>query len=360
MKNCPKCNAQVKDDVKFCNFCGFNIKKHEEENAQAVQSEFCPECGAKISEGAFCPECGYKLGKEEKKKKAEPLFDFSEDTAKYADETSSGFDEQIKKYEEGAKKAEAAQKALEEAEKKAVEEKKAKELAERKEKAEKLYLANKFDEAFPLCLELAEAGDALFQGRVGYCYDTGSGVKKDIKKAVYWYEKGADGGSSHAQNNLGCLYKDGEGVVKDVKKALELYHKSAEQGYKAAQYNLGAGYYYEWFGVKDVSKAIYWTKKAAEQDYVKAQLVLGDIYFDAEEKYVKMNNSQKIRESYKWYKRAADSGDAQAQYEFGVACFSSKFGDEFGYEIDGEGYEYLVEASRQGHKGAREFINYDE
>ncbi len=106
MKNCPKCNAQVKDGVKFCNFCGFNIKKHEEESAQAVQSKFCPECGAKLSGGAFCPECGYRLDSAEKEKKPEPLFDFSEDTAKYADDKFGGFDEQLKKQEEAKKQEE--------------------------------------------------------------------------------------------------------------------------------------------------------------------------------------------------------------------------------------------------------------
>jgi predicted amidophosphoribosyltransferase len=59
MKKCPKCSMQVKDTAKFCVYCGFNIKKHEEEYTSP--RHFCPECGAEITEGSFCPECGASI-----------------------------------------------------------------------------------------------------------------------------------------------------------------------------------------------------------------------------------------------------------------------------------------------------------
>lgn len=49
---CPKCNAPLQKNVKFCPECGAKIqdKKH------------CTECGAELAEGAkFCPECGHKV-----------------------------------------------------------------------------------------------------------------------------------------------------------------------------------------------------------------------------------------------------------------------------------------------------------
>ena len=60
MKSCPKCKASVSDTAKFCIKCGFNIKKHEEENSK----HFCPECGTEFSGGNFCPECGYDISKD--------------------------------------------------------------------------------------------------------------------------------------------------------------------------------------------------------------------------------------------------------------------------------------------------------
>lgn len=95
--------------------------------------KFCPECGFKFDrEYKFCPECGYALA-ETAEKKSEPLFEFSEDTAKYADEKFGGFDEQLKKAKE-----EADRKAKQESERKAKEEAalRAKKEAERKAKTE--------------------------------------------------------------------------------------------------------------------------------------------------------------------------------------------------------------------------------
>lgn len=61
MKNCPNCNTSVNGTAKFCNKCGFNIKKYEEESVST--NIFCEECGAKIPNGsAFCEECGFKIG----------------------------------------------------------------------------------------------------------------------------------------------------------------------------------------------------------------------------------------------------------------------------------------------------------
>ena len=52
---CPKCNAQVGANKKYCPECG--------EKMQAEMID-CYKCGAKIKENAkFCPECGAKQGK---------------------------------------------------------------------------------------------------------------------------------------------------------------------------------------------------------------------------------------------------------------------------------------------------------
>jgi DNA-directed RNA polymerase subunit M/transcription elongation factor TFIIS len=47
--NCPKCEAPLGSNVKFCPECG----------AKVQQASHCAECGAKLKEGAkFCAECG--------------------------------------------------------------------------------------------------------------------------------------------------------------------------------------------------------------------------------------------------------------------------------------------------------------
>ncbi len=54
MIKCPKCNADVNADAKFCPNCGKKMVK------SGMTS--CPKCNAMIGEAAkFCPECGVKL-----------------------------------------------------------------------------------------------------------------------------------------------------------------------------------------------------------------------------------------------------------------------------------------------------------
>ncbi len=47
---------------------------------------------------------------------------------------------------------------------------------------------------------------------LGYCYDNGQGVAKDLSKAVEFYTLAANQGNAFAQFNLGYCYYNGEGV----------------------------------------------------------------------------------------------------------------------------------------------------
>ena len=70
----------------------------------------------------------------------------------------------------------------------------------------------------------------MAQSNLGWLYQSGQGVPKDLGKAAELYQKAADQGNVFAQNNLGLLYQSGEGVPKDLRKAAELYQKAADQG----------------------------------------------------------------------------------------------------------------------------------
>ena len=59
-----------------------------------------------------------------------------------------------------------------------------------------------------------------------------------LRKAAELYQKGADQGRAFAQVNLGWLYENGQGVPKDLEKAAELYQKAANHGYQPAIANL--------------------------------------------------------------------------------------------------------------------------
>lgn len=50
------------------------------------------------------------------------------------------------------------------------------------------------------------------------------------KKCIYWYTKACKSNHAEACNNLASFYETGEGVKKNLKLALQLYQRSAELG----------------------------------------------------------------------------------------------------------------------------------
>lgn len=67
--------------------------------------------------------------------------------------------------------------------------------------------------------EKAEAGSAMEQYQVGYCYEKGDQVPQDYVQAAKWYRKSADQGFAAAQYSLGMLYERNLGVPQDFEKA---------------------------------------------------------------------------------------------------------------------------------------------
>ena len=62
---------------------------------------------------------------------------------------------------------------------------------------------------------------------VGFCYENGQGVAKDMTKAFEWYLKAAENGHVKAMNSVGCCFCRGNGVSKDLKMAREWFSKAA-------------------------------------------------------------------------------------------------------------------------------------
>jgi TPR repeat protein len=135
---------------------------------------------------------------------------------------------------------------------------------------------------------------------IGYSYER---IKKDSKKAFYWYEKASNNGNIIAMYNLGLFYKNGIGVEENYNKSFEMFKQSAEGGYSGGITMLGYCYkngigikinkqkafelyqnaanlghvvaqnnlalmYEKGDGItKDIDKAIYWFEKSAKKGY---------------------------------------------------------------------------------------------
>ena len=126
----------------------------------------------------------------------------------------------------------------------------------------------------------------------------GQGVPKDLKLALEWYQKSAEGGDAHAQSNLAPYYLSGEGVPVDYGKAVSLYEKSIAQGNSDAIVGLGLCYQ-RGQGVKqDASKALEYFKKSADQNNAYAMGWLGLSYENG------WGVSRNGEEALKWYLKA--------------------------------------------------------
>ncbi len=165
----------------------------------------------------------------------------------------------------------------------------------------------------------------------------------DYKEKAEWFQKAADAGDDYGMWNLGKFYRDGTGVEKDIEKALQLLTKAAEKGCKGAIEDLAWMYRYgkevdvdgeeavKWYKMaidkglndhllniaqlyldgiivnRDVDLALHYYKQAAEKGIEKALLALGDIYEKGNG--VEINTHKAIF----WYRKAAAKGNEDAK-----------------------------------------------
>lgn len=88
---------------------------------------------------------------------------------------------------------------------------------------------------FKSILAKAKTGDVNAMRELGCMYRFGDGVEKNIKNAIYCYQKTAKLNDVESQFNLGYIYFSGEGVEADLKKGLGWLQKAADQGHKTSQ-----------------------------------------------------------------------------------------------------------------------------
>lgn len=120
------------------------------------------------------------------------------------------------------------------------------------------------EEAFRHYYNAANFGDAEGALYVGYMYERGEGVQKNIRSAVEWYVKSANMGNRGAQHNLGVFFYNGTGVEKNLEVAYEFFWTAAKQGKADSMLNIGVMYENGEYVAKDYHKALEWYRKAAD------------------------------------------------------------------------------------------------
>ena len=162
-------------------------------------------------------------------------------------------------------------------------------------------------EAVNWYLEAAQAGEVKAMNNLGSLYRDGVGVTHDAKQAVYWFGQAAEAGHPTAQVNLGLLYEQGSGVPRDFRRAFHWYHKAAQHGRVTGQFNLALMYHHGRGVAQNLSKAMHWYRQAAASNHAMAQLILARLLD------TNLGGTQNRDEVLKFYRLAADHGIAEAQ-----------------------------------------------
>jgi TPR repeat protein len=159
----------------------------------------------------------------------------------------------------------------------------------------------------------ADAGNALGMNNLGVDYENGIGVEKDPKQAADWYRKAADAGYLDAMTNLGLLYENGTGVAKDPKQAADWYRKAADAGNASGMRNLGLAYRNGTGVDKDPKQAAVWIRKSADAGDTFGMSYLGWLYDSG------IGVEKDPKQANEWYRKAADAGNAWGMRNLGVS-----------------------------------------
>lgn len=193
-------------------------------------------------------------------------------------------------------------------------------------------------------MQAARTADPLagkYEYDKGWNYERGLGVRQDYAKALEWYRKAADLGNEAARTRIEAvetlISRNNEGPGQGPAGAGQVRSDAGGEG-EIEALALGNRYFNE----KNYAEAVKYYRKAAELGNVDAQTTLGWMYDQA--KGVRRNYA----EAAKWYRKAAEQGYAYAQNELGVLYYNGQ-GVKRNY---GEALKWFRKAADQGNAAA--------
>jgi len=168
------------------------------------------------------------------------------------------------------------------------------------------------DGLFDFQMKLAEKGNAEAEFKVGEMYETGFGVKQDMKEAENWIKKAAEKG--HETANFKLLYWDLEknGVTSSNKAGLASLQAKANEGNPQAQYYVGKMYSRGVGLKKDPDQAISWLNKAAFVGVLEAER---EMVVVKEDKQRLIAEQQRAEEKKRAEMKAQQERERQAKLE---------------------------------------------
>jgi uncharacterized protein len=135
-------------------------------------------------------------------------------------------------------------------------------------------------EAFAQAHEAVRMGSPGAQNFVGYCYDFGRGVRRDLKRHTGGTRERHGTDRLTPSLNLAVMNGKGQGIHRNAARAVRLYQRAAVHGDLQSQANL-AVMPLDGDGIKqDTVNGLAWLRRAAKRGDDKAQYSLALAYLD--------------------------------------------------------------------------------
>lgn len=228
----------------------------------------------------------------------------------------------------------------------------------------------------------AEQGDLGSQITVAMDYYR----ENDYPAALHWLRIVADRGNTTGQYVLGEMHQHGFGVRRNIDEAIRWYRAAAEQDHPGAQYVLGGIYRSQ---RPDPGEAVCWYRAAAAKNFRDSKALLAQVESEFSTRHPDQSphalpcarsdgltqliaraeagdtlsqyllgmryqhGIQGVAQDYnqmrRWYRAAADQGDADAQFWLAVADLNGWGAPK----NDPQSFALLLSAARQGHAEAQ-------
>jgi len=214
-----------------------------------------------------------------------------------------------------------------------------------------------YDLATQWLVKAANSGSTDKQYDLAELYVSGQLIPQDITQAFYWHNRAAEGGDRDSQYTIATMLRDGIGTEKNNKSALKWFLLAAKQGKTSAFYPLATIYRHGISVEKDLDKSLFWHNKASEAgnedaknelEYLKNEMASpssnNEISKNNSEEYIALEDMSEDQYELMIAIKAAEQGDAEAQYKLGVIYAQST-------EVDQDlvaAYKWLSLAANQG------------
>jgi uncharacterized protein len=144
--------------------------------------------------------------------------------------------------------------------------------------------------------QLAQNGTGEQQYQRGRACAVGLDGPRDLAKAAYWYELAARQQHPQALHRLGCMHFYGAHFAIDPVRGRALLEQAAALGYTESMVSLGDWHLSNAFGAPDRETAMAWYRKAADAGDADGQFNVGLMHEEAGD----------FTEAAKWYRMALD------------------------------------------------------